>query len=75
MELLKGATSPEGDDMARIDLTTNEVPELLKQPEVKEDKRIKLSKFQCVICMDDATSLVVTNCGMSIQLPLHARAD
>ncbi|KFA46752.1 hypothetical protein S40293_08120 [Stachybotrys chartarum IBT 40293] len=50
------------DDLPTIDLTeTNEVPEELRKPD--EDKRIKLSAFQCVICMDDATNLTVTHCG------------
>ncbi|KAK6207523.1 hypothetical protein QIS74_12604 [Colletotrichum tabaci] len=45
-----------------IDLAdANEVPEDLKAP--KEDKRIKISAFQCVICMDDVTALTVTHCG------------
>jgi hypothetical protein len=37
------------------------VPEELKKPE--DDKRVKLSAFQCVICMDDVTTLTVTHCG------------
>jgi DNA-directed RNA polymerase subunit RPC12/RpoP len=50
------------EDLPTIDLTeTNEVPEELLTPE--EDKRIKLSAFQCVICMDDVTNLTVTHCG------------
>jgi hypothetical protein len=50
------------EDVTTIDLTeTNEVPEELKQP--VEDKRIKISKFQCVICMDDVKTLTVTHCG------------
>ncbi|KAK2050687.1 hypothetical protein LZ31DRAFT_547969 [Colletotrichum somersetense] len=51
-----------GKDEEVIDLAdTNEVPEELKAP--KEDKRIKISAFQCVICMDDVTALTVTHCG------------
>ncbi|KAK5989150.1 E3 ubiquitin-protein ligase complex slx8-rfp subunit slx8 [Cladobotryum mycophilum] len=50
------------EEYATIDLTeATEVPEELKKPEV--DNRIKLSAFQCVICMDDATTLTVTHCG------------
>jgi hypothetical protein len=50
------------DDLPTIDLTeANEVPEELLKPE--EDNRVKISAFQCVICMDDATSLTVTHCG------------
>ncbi|GKT53758.1 slx8 protein [Colletotrichum tofieldiae] len=45
-----------------IDLAdVNEVPEDLKAP--KEDNRVKISAFQCVICMDDVTALTVTHCG------------
>ncbi|KAI5459914.1 hypothetical protein BGZ63DRAFT_359407 [Mariannaea sp. PMI_226] len=55
-------TESRPEDLPTIDLTeANEVPEELKKPE--EDKRIKLSAFQCVICMDDATTLTVTHCG------------
>lgn len=51
------------DDSDVIDLaSSDEVPESQSVP--KEDKRIKLSKFQCAICMDSATCLVVTHCGM-----------
>ncbi|KAI9167445.1 E3 ubiquitin-protein ligase complex slx8-rfp subunit slx8 [Paramyrothecium foliicola] len=50
------------EELATIDLTeANEVPEDLKKSD--EDKRIKLSAFQCVICMDDVTTLTVTHCG------------
>ncbi|KPM37706.1 hypothetical protein AK830_g8844 [Neonectria ditissima] len=50
-------------DFTTIDLTeANEVPEDLKKP--VEDNRIKLVAFQCVICMDDVTTLTVTHCGM-----------
>ncbi|KAF9877326.1 hypothetical protein CkaCkLH20_05026 [Colletotrichum karsti] len=46
-----------------IDLAaSNEVPPEMLIP--KEDKRVKLSAFQCVICMDDVTALTVTHCGM-----------
>ncbi|KAF5017966.1 hypothetical protein F66182_10075 [Fusarium sp. NRRL 66182] len=49
-------------EYATIDLTeTNEVPEGSEKPE--KDNRIKLSAFQCVICMDDCTNLTVTHCG------------
>ncbi|KAH9883712.1 hypothetical protein F4778DRAFT_775061 [Xylariomycetidae sp. FL2044] len=45
-----------------IDLTNaTEVPPELLVP--KPDKRTKLGKFQCVICMDDVTALTVTHCG------------
>ena len=55
---------PRTEDLTTIDLTeANEVPEELKKPEV--DNRIKISTFQCVICMDDCTTLSVTHCGKS----------
>lgn len=58
------------EDMTTIDLTeANEVPEDLRKPDV--DNRIKISKFQCVICMDDATTLTVTHCGKSMCLFEH----
>lgn len=59
-----GSKGKEKDDAGGdvIDLAaTNEVPQEMVIP--KEDKRIKLSAFQCVICMDDVTSLTVTHCG------------
>lgn len=49
-------------DLPTVDLTdANEVPEDLHEPLV--DNRIKLKAFQCVICMDNVTSLTVTHCG------------
>lgn len=51
------------EDYTTIDLTeATEVPDELKKPEV--DNRVKLAAFQCVICMDDVTSLTLTHCGM-----------
>ncbi|KAI1186497.1 hypothetical protein F5B17DRAFT_359588 [Nemania serpens] len=45
-----------------IDLSNaTEVPAELVAPKV--DNRVKISKFQCVICMDDTTALTVTHCG------------
>ncbi|KAK3191725.1 hypothetical protein K4F52_002149 [Lecanicillium sp. MT-2017a] len=50
------------EDLATIDLTeATEVPDELRRPEV--DNRIKISAFQCAICMDDVTALTVTHCG------------
>lgn len=50
----------EGSDT--IDLSNaTEVPPELVAPKV--DNRVKISKFQCVICMDDTTALTVTHCG------------
>jgi hypothetical protein len=65
-----GADSFDADENApfMIDLTetNNELPDDLIDiaPVPKEeDKRIKLSAFQCVICMDDASVLTLTHCG------------
>lgn len=57
--------SLDGEDMTTIDLTdATDVPQDLTKPNLPEtDKRIKISKFQCVICMDDASALTVTHCG------------
>ncbi|KUI65516.1 hypothetical protein VM1G_00325 [Cytospora mali] len=51
------------DDIEVYDLTRSEdgLPEELLKPE--EDNSIKLSKFECIICMDAATNLTVTHCG------------
>lgn len=50
------------EELTTIDLTeATEVLEELKKPEV--DNRIKISAFQCVICMDDVSTLTVTHCG------------
>lgn len=56
-------------DSAKVevfDLTKaeEEVPKELFQP--VKDSSIKLSAFECVICMDAASNLTVTCCGMSI---------
>ncbi|RYP67290.1 hypothetical protein DL771_007308 [Monosporascus sp. 5C6A] len=48
---------PDSIDLSNVD----EVPTELMAP--KADNRIKLGKFQCVICMDDVTALTVTHCG------------
>ncbi|OAA38536.1 hypothetical protein NOR_06564 [Metarhizium rileyi] len=52
------------EDLTTIDLTeANQVPEELKKPE--PDNRVKVSNFQCVICMDDVKTLTLTHCGKS----------
>ncbi|RYP41471.1 hypothetical protein DL767_000976 [Monosporascus sp. MG133] len=48
---------PDSIDLSNVD----EVPTELMAPKV--DNRVKLGKFQCVICMDDVTALTVTHCG------------
>ncbi|GAW22268.1 hypothetical protein ANO14919_118040 [Xylariales sp. No.14919] len=50
------------DGSETIDLSNaTEVPAELMAPKV--DNRVKIGKFQCVICMDDTTALTVTHCG------------
>ncbi|KAI8958794.1 hypothetical protein F5Y11DRAFT_28293 [Daldinia sp. FL1419] len=50
------------DNHEAIDLSNAaEVPSELMAPRV--DNRIKIGKFQCVICMDNASYLTVTHCG------------
>lgn len=58
----ESSPAPQGDDDDVLDLTgTDELPAEPQLPPV--DNRVKLSKFQCSICMDDATGLTVTHCG------------
>ncbi|RCI09195.1 hypothetical protein L249_1464 [Ophiocordyceps polyrhachis-furcata BCC 54312] len=51
------------DDLPTIDLTNVEaaVPEKSKEPE--NDQIVKMSTFQCSICLDDAKTVTVTHCG------------
>ncbi|KAI0429647.1 hypothetical protein F5Y09DRAFT_309685 [Xylaria sp. FL1042] len=50
------------DGSETIDLSNaTEVPAEFMAPKV--DNRVKIGKFQCVICMDDTTALTVTHCG------------
>lgn len=53
----------DGEDIPVVNLADTEtVPEsVLKQQKPKNE--VKLSTFQCVICMDDCTDLTVTHCG------------
>lgn len=53
-------------DLSNVDA----VPEELLAPKV--DKRVKLGKFQCVICMDDVSALTVTHCGMYMSLKISS---
>lgn len=65
------ATKPSAEAGDSIDLSNaTEVPKELLVP--KADNRVKLGKFQCVICMDDVTALTVTHCGKIAQ-PQDAR--
>ncbi|KAK7737792.1 hypothetical protein SLS53_006412 [Cytospora paraplurivora] len=72
--LQQPVTIPERDDLLSLfgddedgievyDLTRSEdeLPEELLKPQ--EDDSVKLSKFECIICMDAATNLTVTHCG------------
>ncbi|KAG6207764.1 hypothetical protein E4U35_000723 [Claviceps purpurea] len=55
------------EDLTTLDLTeATEVPEHLTkplEPPRKVQEMIKISKFQCVICMDNVSTLTVTHCG------------
>ncbi|PHH73585.1 hypothetical protein CDD80_3716 [Ophiocordyceps camponoti-rufipedis] len=49
-------------DLPTIDLTGNEA--ITEEAEKQEpDRRIKISAYQCAICMDNVTTLMVTHCG------------
>ncbi|KAI1467043.1 uncharacterized protein F4812DRAFT_46675 [Daldinia caldariorum] len=57
-----GFCGPADEIHEAIDLSNAaEVPSELMAP--KTDNRVKLGKFQCVICMDDTSYLTVTHCG------------
>ncbi|KAK7923231.1 hypothetical protein PG985_007302 [Apiospora marii] len=65
-ESVFGESSPaphaKEEDLEVLDLSkADEVPKELQKPVI--DSRVKLSKFQCVICMDDVSNLTVTHCG------------
>lgn len=66
--LEKAESDNESDIIDLRDLS--KVPELLLQRQREKAERVKLGSFQCAICMDDATSLTVTHCGMLLSLPL-----
>lgn len=52
-----------------VDLVDKDVADLTSDEKEKEEDRkknwVKLSQFQCVICMDGVTDLTVTYCGKS----------
>jgi hypothetical protein len=53
------------DDQKYEDFKSKQQAELLKQQtQEKPDKPVKLSEFQCIICLDNPTDLTVTHCGM-----------
>lgn len=64
-----------GPDAQVYDLTNDDVQpgELVvhnnPKKEEEEDNRVRLAKFECIICMDNASNLTVTHCGM---LSTHA---
>lgn len=49
----------------------NKIPEMLQQRQKEKAERVKLGSFQCAICMDYATTLTVTHCGMFSILALE----
>lgn len=69
-----GASIPNSDPLEKaqsddesdiIDLRdSNKLPEKLLQMQKEKAERVKLGSFQCAICMDFATTLTVTHCGM-----------
>jgi len=66
-DILKSEDDIFGEDFHVIDLAnTEEVPVSLVPQKPKNE--VKLSKFQCVICMDDSSSLTVTHCGKVFQI-------
>ncbi|KAK3333229.1 hypothetical protein B0T19DRAFT_120228 [Cercophora scortea] len=51
-------------EIKTIDLAdTDKVPDEHRSQKPKPKNMVKLSSFQCVICMDDVTDLTVTHCG------------
>lgn len=66
----------DGEEPLMIDLTdTSAIKEDSRAAsEPKEDNRIKLATFQCVICMDNVTTLTVTYCG-KLYPPQHYNAQ
>lgn len=49
-------------DLTKDDVRPGELP-LSNQPKEQEDNRVKLARFECIICMDNASNLTVTHCG------------
>ncbi|KAI2630643.1 hypothetical protein GGR54DRAFT_162771 [Hypoxylon sp. NC1633] len=57
-DVVKDSANVDGD---AIDLSNvAEVPDVLKAPKANQ---VKLGAFQCIICLEDASNLVVTHCG------------
>jgi predicted transcriptional regulator len=56
------------DDQKYNDFKSRQQAGLLKQQnQEKADRPVKLSEFQCIICLDNPTDLTVTHCG-SLQI-------
>ncbi|RDA91071.1 hypothetical protein CP533_3056 [Ophiocordyceps camponoti-saundersi (nom. inval.)] len=51
------------DDLPTIDLTKVHAPVPEKPKEPENDQIVKMSTFQCSICLDDAKTVMVTHCG------------
>ena len=61
---LFGSSDDEKDETVEmVDLVDVNENDNVIDPTPKEDKSIRLSTFQCVICMDDVQDLTVTYCG------------
>jgi len=58
---LEDAFADEFDSMVMDLSNTDKVPLQLSRPKPKNE--VKLSAYQCVICMDDVSGLTVTHCG------------
>jgi hypothetical protein len=60
----ESATSAAGEDIVNlVDKDEWEPPTAPEPP--NKDNWIKLGTFQCSICLDNATNITVTHCGMS----------
>lgn len=53
---------PDMFDLTKDDIRPGDL--LLPTKAKEEDNRVRLAKFECIICMDSASNLTVTHCGM-----------
>jgi hypothetical protein len=67
----KSEQAPEDDDV--IDLA-DPAPPAAAAP-AKHPGRVEFAAFQCAICMDNATALAVTHCGLSTSPVLKTRDE
>lgn len=52
------------EDTQYEDFKRKQQEELVKQQQQEEASRpVKLAEFQCIVCMDNPTDLMVTHCG------------